>query len=68
MQKFIKIIQKIFITVALFICYIFGFGVTLIFVTIFNRGLLGAEKREKDTFWKDAEGYENDINDCMRES
>jgi len=67
-QKYIRIIQKIFITVALFVFYILGFGVTLIFVTIFRRGLLGAGKREKNTFWKDAEGYENDINDCMRES
>jgi len=67
-REYIKIIQKIFITAVLFILYIFGFGITLIFVTIFNKKLLKAETRKKDTCWKDTEGYENDINDCIRES
>jgi len=67
-QKYIRIIQKIIITIALFIIYIVGLGITLILVIIFNRRLLGVEKREKDTFWKDAEGYEADISECKRES
>lgn len=67
-QKYIRIIQKIFITIALFILYIVGFGITLILVTIFNRRLLGVGKKEKATFWINAEGYDVDINECMRES
>lgn len=67
-QNFIKTVQKILITAALFILYIVGFGITLIFVIIFNRKLLGGKEREKDTFWKDAKGYETDINEHMRES
>ena len=55
-QKYIKIIQKMFITVALFILYIVGFGITLIFTIIFNRKLLGIEKREKNSFWSAAKG------------
>ncbi len=66
-QKYIRIVQKIFITIALFILYIAGFGITLILVVIFNRGLLGIEKKGKNTFWKDAEGYEADLNECMKE-
>ena len=67
-QKYIRIIQNILITIALFFVYIVGFGITLIFVIIFDRKLLGVEKIEKDTFWKNAEGYQTDIKDCMRQS
>jgi len=60
--------QKIIITAALFFIYILGFGITLILVTIFNRKLLGIKRREEDTFWVKAEGYEADIDQLIRES
>lgn len=67
-NKIVVIIQKAIIYTSLFIFYVFGFGITLAFVAVFNRKLLGAEKYRKDTFWKEAEGYENDISGCARES
>lgn len=55
-QISIKVIQKIVIPIALFFIYIFGFGVTLIFVLIFNRKILKAGHKGGDTFWiKDQE-------------
>ena len=67
-QNFIKIVQKIVITVSLVIVYIFGIGITLIFIIIFNRRLLGITEGKRDTFWRDAEGYNSDISECLRES
>lgn len=67
-NKIIVIIQKAVIYTSLFIFYVFGFGITLAFMAVFNRKLLGTEKHSKDTFWKKAEGYENDIGGCERES
>jgi len=67
-QNFIRIIQKILITIFLFIVYIIGIGVTLIFVMIFNRRLLGKTFKGKNTFWNEAKGYGADINSSMRQS
>jgi len=68
LQKWISIIQKIFIVSALSVFYIFGFGATLLFAAIFGRRFLGIEGMEQNTFWKPAKGYGNDIDDCSRES
>jgi len=67
-QNFIRIIQKILITIFLFIVYIIGIGVTLIFVMIFNRRLLGKTFKAKNTFWNEAKEYGADINSSMRQS
>ena len=67
-QKYIAILQKLFITIMLFMLYIFGFGITFIFVAIFNRRLLGIQKLNKETFWRDAQGYSADLSECSRES
>lgn len=67
-QNFIRIIQKILITISLIIVYIVGFGVTLIFAMVFNRRLLGEECKEKSTFWIKAKWYGADINDSVRQS
>jgi hypothetical protein len=67
-QASIATFRKAFIAVFLFILYIFGFGITLVFVTIFNRRLLGIPKKGEKTFWREARGYSADINECLRES
>ncbi len=67
-QKFIKIIQKILITIFLIIIYIVGIGITAIFVMIFNRRILRKEYKGKNTFWNEAKEYGADINISMRQS
>jgi len=67
-QRLIAIVQKIFIMVSLFILYICGFGITLIFVMLFNRRLIRRQKLNKDSFWIDAQGYGNGLNESLRES
>ena len=67
-RKSRRIIQKILITTSLFVLYIVGFGITLFFVTIFNRRLLRIKRKEAGTFWQKAEGYEADIQEFIRQS
>ena len=68
LQNYIKTIQKILITVLLTFVYFIGFGVTLILVIIFNRKILGKKYKDRDTFWKEAEGYQDDMGNSIRQS
>jgi len=68
LKGFIKIIQKILISVALFVIYYFGLGITFIFSFVFNREVLSGRKKDKDTFWIRAEGYQNSIEESRRQS
>jgi len=65
---FVKIIQKIIITISLFVIYFIGLGITKIFIMIFNRKQLREGFEEKDSFWQEARGYEADINKSFRQS
>ena len=67
-QKLINTIRKILILMVLFFIYIFGFGITLVFVAIFNRKVLRLPKKGENTFWKSAQGYDSDIEESLRES
>lgn len=67
-QRYIMLLQKVFITITLFFLYIIGFGFTLFFVSIFSRRLLGKTFTEENTFWNEAKEYEADINSSMRQS
>jgi hypothetical protein len=61
----VKSIQKIIITVALFLIYVFGFGTTLFFIAIFNRKLWVNNSVNKDTFWRSCE---IGVDDYLRQS
>lgn len=67
-QKLIILIQNIFLTVTLFIIYLVMFGLTFLFIFIFKRKVLIGDNEDNTTFWQDAQGYEEDINSCLRES
>jgi hypothetical protein len=67
-QKFIVIAQKILITIFLVLIYFVGFGLTLIFVLLFNKRIIFAKRGKLDTFWLEADGYEPDILDSMKQS
>lgn len=61
-------VQKALVAAALFLLYIFGFGLTLLAVKLFNRRLLRGAEESGSSFWLEAEGYEPDRADCLRES
>jgi len=67
-QNLIRIIQKLLIIFLLTIIYFLGFGITLIFMVIFNRKVLACHSGSDDTFWIDAEGYGADMEDSVRQS
>lgn len=68
LQWYIKTVQKILITLLLTILYGVGFGVTLIFALIFQRRLLAGRGGKAGTFWVEAEGYQPDPDDSIRQS
>jgi len=65
---FVTLIQKTVVTISLLIIYVFGFGVTVIFMMLFNRDILIIRSGKKETFWGKAEGYEADIESNFRQS
>jgi cytochrome c biogenesis protein CcdA len=64
----IPAVQKALVTAALFLLYVFGFGLTLLAVKLFSRRLLSGPAEDAPSFWLEAEGYEPDRADCLRES
>ena len=68
MQKSIVIVQEILITIFLVLIYFIGFGLTLVFVLLFNKRIIFAKREKLDTFWLEADGYEPDLLDSMKQS
>jgi len=67
-EKIIWIIQVIVITISLLLIYFVGFGVTLVFILLFNRKIFNIASSNRDTFWIEADGYDLDMNDGLRQS
>jgi len=64
----VRVIQKILITVLLFLLYFFGFGLTWLIMLIFRKATLLSLKTKKDSFWKEAQGYQVTMEESGRES
>lgn len=63
----IKKIKDVLITIFLIAMYYILFGIFLVVVAVFDRKLLWPPKN-KNTFWIDAGGYTQDIEECRRQS
>jgi len=68
LQRFIRFQQKVLITVLLTLLYVFGFGITFLFASLFKRRLLRRSGATGDTFWRAATGYEPGMDDSIRQS
>ena len=68
LRAYIRIVQKILITVLLFFLYIVGFGVTYLFSAVFQRQLLRDKHKSGESFWNVAVDYETDLNDGTMQS
>lgn len=64
----VRLIQKLLVTIFLFLIYVFGFGLTAIFTLVFNRRLLRKGSKNEDTFWNQAKDYEGNMEDSLRQS
>jgi len=69
LESLLRPAQRALVAAGLFFIYIFGFGITYVLVSIFNRKLLGAGPagKEQESFWTDAQDYQADASKCLRE-
>ncbi len=68
MQKFIKVVQIILITLLLTVTYFVVFGITVVFMIIFRRKILTGQNRYDNTFWIETKGYELNNEDIFSQS
>jgi|AntAceMinimDraft_17_1070374.scaffolds.fasta_scaffold01196_1 hypothetical protein len=67
-QNIIKFVQKILITIFLFLLYFIFFGITLIFILIFKKNMLKQNYESEYTFWNKAKDYNADIKESIHQS
>ncbi len=69
---YIRFVQKILITVLLFLTYVFGLGLLRILASVFARSLLRTQWPDggKDTFWLQPrpDEYAPEPDECRRQS
>jgi len=66
--RLFRAVQKILLAVFLVIIYFFGFGLTLALAVLFNPKIIFAGRKNKESSWVRAEGYQPDLEDCLRQS
>jgi hypothetical protein len=66
--RLFRAVQKILLAVLLAVIYFFGFGLTLALGALFNRKIIFARRKNKGSSWVRAEGYQPDLEDCLRQS
>jgi len=61
-------VRRALLPVCLFVAYFIGLGLTWIATRLFKPRLLKSADAQAQSFWQDAEGYEPDWEDCLRQS
>lgn len=67
-RALIWVVQKVLLTLLLFVIYVVGVGLTLVLAALFGRRLLRGQRKDQETFWVDAVGYEARKEDLFRQS
>jgi len=67
-RMLVSAVQKVVLTVTLFLVYVFGFALTIPLVLIFDRPLARRKPADLPTYWEDARGYEPDYEKSLRQS
>ena len=67
-QFYIKTVQKILIFVFLLILYTIGFGITKLFIILFQSKIFKQKPINNKTYWEKAKGFEADYNKCLKQS
>ncbi len=67
-QIIIIFVQKILITIFLFLLYFLFFGITLIFILIFKKNMLKQNYESEYTFWNKAKDYNANIKNSIHQS
>ncbi len=56
-RRFVRAVQKRVMTASLFMTYVFGIGLTVIFAWIFDRRLVREDRDQRASYWEDAQDY-----------
>lgn len=70
-RPLILIVQRVILQSSLFFLYYLGFGLSRAFMTVFARRTLYHRPRfrpSRETYWREAEGYDLDPNRLIRQS
>jgi len=67
LMKFIRGVQKVLIVILLTVVYFAGFGLTVVFLLIFNPRVIRGD-RKRNSSWIRAEEPEPGLESCMRGS
>ena len=64
----VRAVQKVVLTVSLFVVYFLGVGLTRLLAMAFDRRLVRGTPVGRDTYWLDARGYDPDPGQAARQS
>lgn len=68
LKAFGRRVQGRLVTAGLAVLYLFGFGVTKLWVSVFHRRRLTHRPRSEGTYWVEASGHAFDVNAGDRQS
>jgi len=68
-QRLGRAVQQVVVTVLLFLLYTIGFGITRVSASVFGRRHLKLydSPLKEDSYWRDAEGYEPEMEQLLRQ-
>ena len=67
-RAMVAAVRRALLPACLFAAYYLGLGLTWLAVRLFRPELLKPVDCRQPSFWRDAEGYEPDREDCLRQS
>ena len=68
LTKLISIVRRALLNAALVFIYFFGFGATWLAAALFNRKLIWGSRKNRNSSWRQAEGYAPDLKESLRQS
>lgn len=66
-----KVVLKttaVLLVVGLFLVYFLVLPLTRLLLVVAPRGFLGTGRKKKDSYFREAEGYDPDLDDCLIQS
>ena len=65
---YIRSVQKVLIFIFLVLTYFLAMGLTYVMALVFKREMFRDGRQDHSTYWTDAEDYETEMDDCLRQS
>lgn len=65
---YVRFVQRVLITILLTLLYVVGFPLTLVYMVVCRRDVLGEMAGDAESFWRTAKGYETTGESCCQQS